>query len=58
MPALGWGLGGLQWREVGPLMCRYLDSLDMENVAIYLPSEKQVESEFLTDEFLLDRIDF
>ena len=41
-----------------PLMCRYLDTLDVESVAIYLPSEKQVEPEFLTSEFLLDSIDF
>lgn len=58
MPALGCGLGGLQWRDVGPLMCRYFDTLDVESVAIYLPSEKQVEPEFLTSKFLLDNIDF
>jgi len=58
MPALGCGLGGLQWREVGPLMCQYLETLDVESVAIYLPSEKQVEPEFLTSEFLFDSIDF
>ncbi len=52
MPALGCGLGGLPWREVGPLMCQYLETLDVESVAIYLPSEKQVEPEFLTSEFL------
>jgi len=39
IPALGCGLGGLDWREVGPLMCRHLADLDIQ-VAIYLPQEK------------------
>lgn len=52
VPALGCGLGGLEWREVGPLMCRYLADLDIQ-VAIYLPQEKKVPGEFLTREFLL-----
>ncbi|MFN3763294.1 MAG: DarT ssDNA thymidine ADP-ribosyltransferase family protein, partial [Anaerolineae bacterium] len=52
VPALGCGLGGLEWREVGPLMCRYLADLDIP-VAIYLPQEKKVPQEFLTPDFLL-----
>ncbi len=52
IPALGCGLGGLDWREVGPLMCRYLADLDIQ-VAIYLPQERKVLKEYLTPEFLL-----
>lgn len=52
VPALGCGLGGLEWREVGPLMCRYLADLDIP-VAIYLPQEKKVPREYLTPTFLL-----
>lgn len=56
IPALGCGLGGLEWREVGPLMCRYLAGLDIQ-VAIYLPQERQVPEEYLRAEFLLGRMD-
>jgi len=52
IPALGCGLGGLEWREVGPLMCRYLADLDIQ-VAIYLPQERKVPDKYLTAEFLL-----
>lgn len=58
MPALGCGLGGLKWRDVGPLMCQYLETLEVESVAIYLPSEKQVKPQFLSSDFLLNPIDF
>ncbi len=54
VPALGCGLGGLEWREVGPLICRYLADLEIP-VAIYLPQEKTVPPEFLTPDFLLGR---
>ncbi len=54
IPALGCGLGGLNWREVGPLMCRYLADLDIQ-VAIYLPQEHPVlKEEYLMAEFLLE----
>lgn len=56
VPALGCGLGGLEWREVGPLMCRYLADLDIP-VAIYLPQEKKVPREYLTPAFLLGQSD-
>ena len=36
MPALGCGLGGLDWKDVGPLMCKYLHGIGIP-VAIYLP---------------------
>ncbi|GAB4532300.1 MAG: DarT ssDNA thymidine ADP-ribosyltransferase family protein [Anaerolineae bacterium] len=52
VPALGCGLGGLEWREVGPLMCRYLSDLEIQ-VAIYLPQETKIPQEYLTREFLL-----
>ena len=52
MPALGCGLGGLDWKEVGPLMCKYLSSIDIP-VAIYLPTEKKLPDEFISASFLL-----
>jgi hypothetical protein len=52
LPALGCGLGNLNWREVGPLMCRYLHGIGFD-VAIYLPREKGIPREFLEHEFLL-----
>lgn len=52
VPALGCGLGGLDWRDVGPLMCRSLAHLDIQ-VSIYLPREVDIPRELLTREFLL-----
>ena len=52
IPALGCGLGRLDWKDVGPLMCRYLKTLDI-NVAIYLPAEKKIPKELLSEDFLL-----
>lgn len=52
MPALGCGLGNLNWSDVGPLMCRYLHNIGIQ-VAIYLPREHQINSNYLTNEFLL-----
>jgi O-acetyl-ADP-ribose deacetylase (regulator of RNase III) len=52
MPALGCGLGRLDWKDVGPLMCRYLKTLDIK-VAIYLPAEKIISTEHLSGEYLL-----
>lgn len=54
IPALGCGLGRLDWRDVGPLMCKYLTSLDIQ-VWIYLPAEKEVADELLSKDFLLRR---
>jgi O-acetyl-ADP-ribose deacetylase (regulator of RNase III) len=53
MPALGCGLGKLTWNEVGPLMCRYLHDIGIP-VAIYLPRENQINSEYLSSNFLLN----
>lgn len=52
VPALGCGLGKLDWRDVGPLMCRYLKTFDLF-VVIYLPAEKETPKEFLSKDFLL-----
>ncbi|MGH9879427.1 MAG: DarT ssDNA thymidine ADP-ribosyltransferase family protein, partial [Nitrososphaerales archaeon] len=52
MPALGCGLGQLEWRDVGPLMCRYLADIGIQ-VSIYLPREQEVPPELLTKDFLL-----
>jgi len=52
VPALGCGLGGLKWREIGPLMCRYLSNLDIQ-VSIYLPREEMPPADQLTAGFLL-----
>jgi O-acetyl-ADP-ribose deacetylase (regulator of RNase III) len=54
IPALGCGLGRLEWSDVGPLMCEYLSKLGIP-VWIYLPAEKKVAAEFLSREFLLTR---
>lgn len=52
MPALGCGLGGLDWKDVGPLMCKYLHGINI-NVAIYLPRERSISQEYLTESHLL-----
>lgn len=52
-PALGCGLGGLEWQDIGPLMCRYLSALAIP-VLLYLPREKEIAAEHLTKEFLLE----
>lgn len=54
VPALGCGLGGLDWKDIGPLMCRYLAKMEIK-VSIYLPQEQVVPMEFLTRSFLLGR---
>ena len=51
-PALGCGLGGLPWSEVGPLMCRMLHDIGI-TVAIYLPQESKTNPEHLTEDYLL-----
>jgi O-acetyl-ADP-ribose deacetylase (regulator of RNase III) len=52
LPALGCGLGGLRWSEVGPIMCRTLSRLNIES-SIYLPREKKIPPEQLEATFLL-----
>ncbi len=52
LPALGCGLGRLQWSDIGPLMCKYLHNLEIP-VRIYLPAERKALESELTKEFLL-----
>jgi len=56
MPAVGCGLGWLDWSEVGPLICSYLAQLDI-SVWLYLPTEKRLPDDLLRKEFLLKKID-
>ena len=51
LPSLGCGLGGLDWKQVGPLMCRYLNQMDIQNSFIYLPNEKTIPREQLERQF-------
>ncbi len=51
VPALGCGLGQLKWKDVGPIMCKYL-LLDIP-VNIHLPLEGELPKGQLTKEFLL-----
>lgn len=57
IPALGCGLGGLEWQDVGPLMCKYLVQIKIP-VAIYLPTEKEIPNELVSANFLLSQVDF
>ncbi|HCI56062.1 MAG TPA: DUF4433 domain-containing protein [Bacteroidales bacterium] len=52
MPALGCGLGWLDWGVVGPLLCTYLKQLDIR-VNLYLPKEIKIPEEQLKSDFLL-----
>lgn len=52
LPALGCGLGRLDWRDVGPKMCQALGHLSIK-VRIYLPREANIDSRFLSREYLL-----
>ena len=54
LPSLGCGLGGLDWKDVGPLMCKYLAQMDIQS-CIYLPVEKQIPFEQLEPQFLLGK---
>ena len=52
LPALGCGLGNLQWKDVGPMMCRYLNEMQIKS-RIYLPMEQQLNETLLSAEYLL-----
>jgi hypothetical protein len=52
LPALGCGLGGLSWADVGPLMCKYLHGIGIQ-VAIYLPREGAMDRHLLSESYLL-----
>lgn len=51
MPALGCALGGLNWKDVAPLMCKYLDVIGIP-IEIYLPREYPIESKYLSESHL------
>lgn len=55
LPSLGCGLGGLDWKQVGPLMCRYLNQMNIQNSCIYLPNERTIPKEQLNSQFLLNQ---
>lgn len=55
MPALGCGLGRLDWKDVGPVMCQELAGLGIP-VAIYLPRERQIPEEHLSPQYLLSPV--
>lgn len=52
IPALGCGLGRLDWREVGPILCKYVNRLDIP-VEVYLPAEKNIPEKYLSSNYLL-----
>jgi O-acetyl-ADP-ribose deacetylase (regulator of RNase III) len=54
MPALGCGLGWLEWSSVGPLLCSYLSKLNIQTW-VYLPTEKEIPDDQLNAKFLLRR---
>lgn len=54
LPALGCGLGRLDWAEVGPLICQYLSALDIP-VCVYLPAEHEIPDKLISPEFLLSK---
>lgn len=55
MPALGCGLGWLEWSEMGPILCQYLSKMRIP-VQIYLPAERPVPEDQLTTSFLLGNV--
>jgi len=52
IPALGCGLGWLPWGTVGPMLCSYLQKLEIP-VNLYLPLERRIPDEQLSKDFLL-----
>jgi len=52
LPALGCGLGRLEWREIGPILCTHMSRLKIP-VWIYLPAEKKTPEGLLSKDFLL-----
>jgi O-acetyl-ADP-ribose deacetylase (regulator of RNase III) len=52
IPALGCGLGNLDWRDVGPIMCRHLAKMTIP-CCIYLPREHPIPPEYRSPDYLL-----
>jgi O-acetyl-ADP-ribose deacetylase (regulator of RNase III) len=53
LPALGCGLGNLEWKVVGPILCSAINALDLTRAEIYLPLENNIDERYLTPEYLL-----
>lgn len=56
IPALGCGLGKLDWKDVGPVMCQQLTGLSIR-VAIYLPRERKIPEKYLLPQYLLSSVE-
>jgi O-acetyl-ADP-ribose deacetylase (regulator of RNase III) len=54
LPALGCGLGRLAWGKIGPLMCKYLQRINIKSV-VYLPMERNIPEQQKQKEFLLQQ---
>lgn len=54
LPALGCGLGNLNWKDVGPILCSAVNALDLARAKIYLPLENNIDERYLTPEYLLN----
>jgi len=52
IPALGCGLGWLEWGKVGPMLCGYLKEMEIP-VRLYLPMERRIPEDQLKGDFLL-----
>lgn len=53
LPALGCGLGNLDWKDVGPILCSAINALDLTRAEIYLPLENDIDEQYLLPEYLL-----
>lgn len=53
LPALGCGLGNLQWKDVGPMMCHYLNKMRIKS-CVYLPMDRDEDPQWLKPEYLLN----
>lgn len=54
-PALGCGLGKLNWEDVGPLMIKKLSKLENMQFEIYLPADRKLPEEYFSMDFYLNR---
>jgi len=52
VPALGCGLGWLEWAVMGPILCKKLAQLNI-TTQLYLPAERPIPRDQLTPEYLL-----